>query len=108
MLLNDAGLIGVTVLSGIATSLIAYPLAIKSKLPFLPAILDRFVRFVPALAVLTALEFLWPFAGSGPIFSRVANFVLNKCTKNWWLNLLFINNALDAIDIVSGNKLKQK
>lgn len=58
-------------------------------------------RFAPALAVLTAFEFLWPLAGNGPIFSRVANFILNKCTKNWWLNLLFINNALDAIDIVS-------
>ena len=60
-----------------------------------------FFRFAPPMAVLTALEFLWPFAGSGPIFSRVANFVVKKCTKNWWFNLLFINNALDAIDIVS-------
>lgn len=101
-MLNDAGLVGVTVLSGIATSLIAYPLALKSKLPFLAAIIDRFLRFLPAMAVMTALEFLWPLAGNGPIFSRVATFVTNRCTKNWWRNFLFINNyVIDAIDIVS-------
>lgn len=54
------------------------------------------------MAVATALELLWPLVGNGPIFSRVSNFVLNKCTKHWWRNLLFINNyGIDTIDIVS-------
>lgn len=42
--LNDAGLTGVPMFSGIATALIAYPLALKSKLPFFPAIIDRALR----------------------------------------------------------------
>lgn len=51
---------------------------------------------------MTALELLWLFTGNGPLFTRVATFITNKCTKNWWLNLLFINNyIIDGTDIVS-------
>lgn len=43
-LLNDAGLTGVAMLTGIATALITYPMAKEKKLPFIPAIFDRFLR----------------------------------------------------------------
>lgn len=54
------------------------------------------------MAVLTALELLWPLSGNGPLFTRVAEFIKNRCTKNWWRNLIFFNNyVIDSVDIVS-------
>lgn len=44
VILNDAGLTGVCVMTGIATALITYPMAKEKKLSFLPAIVDRFLR----------------------------------------------------------------
>lgn len=56
------------------------------------------------MMIMTALELLWFLSGTGPLFTRVANFVTNKCTKNWWLNFLFINNYfIDSIDICGGS-----
>lgn len=54
------------------------------------------------MMAMTACELLWPLFGNGPLYSRVADHVADKCTKNWWRNLLFINNyGIDTIDIVS-------
>ena len=42
--------------------------------------------------------------GSGPFYKRVATFNLEKCSKNWWRNLLFINNySIGAVDICGGH-----
>lgn len=93
-----------TLLSGIASFAILYPMAKSKKLPYLAAIFDRFARFLPAMVSLTALEFLWHMVGSGPFFTRVAEFNNNRCRKNWWLNFLFMNNYfIRAIDICGGH-----
>lgn len=41
---------------------------------------------------LLALEFMWPLVGSGPIYSHVADDLLENCSNNWYLNALFITN----------------
>ena len=103
-LMNDAGLVTTSFISGAAVFLIVYPMAVTGKLSYSFAIIDRFIRFLPAMISLTALEFLWPLTGSGPFFKRVAAFNLDKCSRNWWLNLLFINNYfIDGIDICGGH-----
>ena len=55
------------------------------------------------MIAMTMCELLWPLFSDGPIYSRVANFVTDKCTKHWWMNLLFINNYLDTVDICGGS-----
>lgn len=87
--------------SGLATYMALIPLAKNNKLPYRFAIFDRFIRFVPTIMALTALEFLWPLMFAGPFFTRVADFNLEKCTRTWWHNLFFINNFFPVLDIVS-------
>ena len=41
---------------------------------------------------LLAIEFMWPLVGSGPIYSHVADDLLENCSNNWYLNVLFITN----------------
>lgn len=103
LLQNDSGLLGIPFLTGIATFTVLYPLAKGRRLPYSYAIFDRVSRFLPPLIVLTACEFIWPILGSGPFYSRVTVFNLAKCQRNWLYNLMFVNNALNAIDICSGH-----
>lgn len=102
--LNDAALSSVTFLTGFATFSILFPMAKKAKLPYLAAIADRFIRFLPPILVLTAFEFIWPIIGNGPLYTRVADFNLFKCENNWIYNLFFVNNIfLTSIDICGGH-----
>lgn len=103
LLQNDAGLLGLPFLTGYASFAMLYPMARRGRLPFKAAILDRVIRFMPPLLVLTACEFIWPILGSGPFYTRVSEFNLAKCEKNWFYNLLFVNNFINSIDICSGH-----
>src|SRR5689334_12087711 len=53
---------------------------------------------MPAIACLVCLEFLWPFSGSGPMFTSYANTIHKNCKAHWLSNLLFINNWNNAIE----------
>lgn len=99
-MVNDAGLLAVPFLTGVATFSMVFPMAQSGKLPYFAAVVDRIARFVPPMMVLTACEFLWPIVASGPLYTRVGNFNLEKCEKNWYYNMLFVNNYfLNSIDI---------
>ncbi|KAI1303725.1 hypothetical protein HDE_02217 [Halotydeus destructor] len=100
---NESGLNMITFLGGVTTYSIMVPLAKKKKLPFFSAIFDRWVRFAPSVLCITAIEFIWPVLWSGPLFTRVADFTIHKCTATWWKNLLFINNWFPVIDICAGH-----
>ncbi|KAI1303759.1 hypothetical protein HDE_02218 [Halotydeus destructor] len=102
-ILADSGLNIITFLGGVTSYSIMVPMARNKKLPFLFAIFDRWVRFVPSILVITAIEFIWPVLWSGPIFTRVADFTLKKCTENWWTNILFINNWYPVVDVCAGH-----
>ena len=79
----------------------AYSLAKERKLPYGFAIVDRYFRFLPGLIGLLALETLWPLMASGPLYTRVGNFITAKCAANGWINFLMVSNWLAALDIVS-------
>jgi hypothetical protein len=103
-LINDAGLVVTSFISGAAVFLIGYPMVRAGKFPYVFNLVDRYIRFLPAMLCLTALEFVWPLTGSGPFFKRIAQFNLQKCSRNWWLNTLFLNNYfIDGIDICGGH-----
>ncbi|GFY53416.1 nose resistant to fluoxetine protein 6 [Trichonephila inaurata madagascariensis] len=39
---------------------------------------------------------IWPILGSGPIYYDTIGGFVDDCYKNWWINLLFINNFVNA------------
>lgn len=90
-----------TLLSGFATLYYGLPFVEKGKFPILSAIIDRYFSYMPAIMAITAFDILWPFTGSGPLFTRVAEFIGNKCHKNWLYNLFLINNWIHPLDLVS-------
>lgn len=96
---NEAGLTQIPVLSGFAVFYYVFPLIRKKKFPVLFAIVTKFINSVPPILIVTSLDILWPLFGSGPLYNRVGNFVLNKCSKYWWWNLLLMNNFLPPLDI---------
>lgn len=49
-MLNDNGLMGAALLTGMATFTILHPMAQQRRLPVLAAVVDRFLRFLPAMA----------------------------------------------------------
>ena len=102
-LFNEGGLSGMTLLSGFATLYYGLPIVKKGNFPIMSAIIDRYLSYMPAIICMTAIDILWPFTGSGPLFQRVAKFVGDKCTKNWWWNIFLVNNWLHPLDIVSFN-----
>lgn len=63
--------------------------------------LDRVLKHLPALVAIVCLDLMWPLFGSGPFFTRVANFTLGKCSQYWWANLSFTTNFLSSIEMVS-------
>lgn len=58
-------------------------------------------RYLPSVVSLLALDFLWPVVGNGPMFSQVAKELLDKCTKSWWRNVLFLSNNSPVLETVS-------
>lgn len=106
VMLTDTGLLAFAFLSGLALFSILYPMLRRNPAMFsyTSAVMDRVMRFLPPILILTACEFIWPIMGSGPLYTRVANFHHQKCERNWMYNLFFINNYfIDGIDICAGH-----
>ncbi|XP_013135816.1 PREDICTED: nose resistant to fluoxetine protein 6-like [Papilio polytes] len=79
-----------------ATAISAY-----KKLPNLFfIILKRYVRLAVAYAYLIFYVCsVYPFTGSGPLWSRAVALDTDQCRKNWWLSLLMLNNYIDSENI---------
>lgn len=97
---NEAGLAMLNFLSGLAMYQVVLPL-VKARVSYLLLFVDRVLRHLPALVAIVCLDLIWPLTASGPFFTRVSTFVLNKCTLYWWANLTFVHNFLPSLDIVS-------
>ncbi|KAI1298484.1 hypothetical protein HDE_04186 [Halotydeus destructor] len=103
-LFNEVGLTALTFLSGATTFMLAYPAARKGKLPFVPAILDRILRHLPGVASIIALDFTWYLWFSGPLYSRVGQIHVDKCSKTWWKGILMVSNLWGpSIEICAGH-----
>ncbi|XP_018909774.2 nose resistant to fluoxetine protein 6 [Bemisia tabaci] len=54
---------------------------------------NKFLRVMPAyMFVLAYFIFIFPHSGDGPLWKTTTAADLKYCRKNWWMNLLFINN----------------
>ena len=103
MLFNDSGLVIFAFLAGFVTFMTVFPMMKKmKKFPFGFVIFDRWLRFIPSIMSLVCLEFVWPLLFDGPFMTRVGNFVKDKCSRTWFLNVLFIQNWFPVLDICGG------
>ena len=107
-LFNDNGLVVFAHLGGFATFHALFPIMNKlikekKKFPYTLAILDRYLRFIPSIMTIVAMEFIWTLSFDGPFFTRVSNFVLDKCTRSWWWQFTFMQNMFPGLDICAGH-----
>ncbi|KAB0804823.1 hypothetical protein PPYR_01793 [Photinus pyralis] len=57
------------------------------------AFIHRYVRLTIPLAVVVAITATWlPHFARGPLWDQVVGREYRSCRKNWWANLLYINN----------------
>ena len=55
--------------------------------------LHRYLRLVPAMAgMIIFMIGIYPYIGQGPVWVPLAEAKYEACAKNWWANILFINN----------------
>uniref|UniRef100_A0A1S4GUU3 Acyl_transf_3 domain-containing protein n=1 Tax=Anopheles gambiae TaxID=7165 RepID=A0A1S4GUU3_ANOGA len=57
----------------------------------------RYIRLTPAYAFILLLHATWlPKLQDGPLWPRGAEVERNFCRRNWWTNLLYVNNYVHA------------
>lgn len=90
-------------LGGVTTMYAIYPKIVDKAVAvsFRWLIFEKWVRIVPLILSLVALEFCWPLIGSGPFYKLGSKFVLDNCSKYWLLNVLQISNWSPALEKVS-------
>ncbi|XP_035216417.1 nose resistant to fluoxetine protein 6-like isoform X2 [Stegodyphus dumicola] len=65
----------------------------NGKINWLALCLHRIIRITPVYLFLLGFNILiFKYLGSGPFWGEAAN--VTECKKNWWWNLLYINNFL--------------
>ncbi|KAG8178209.1 hypothetical protein JTE90_026977 [Oedothorax gibbosus] len=61
-------------------------------------IFHRFWRLTPPYAMTIAIMILTPILGSGPVWKITLDPLIEPCRRNWWTNLLYVNNYVNAYD----------
>uniref|UniRef100_A0A1Y1K397 Acyltransferase 3 domain-containing protein n=1 Tax=Photinus pyralis TaxID=7054 RepID=A0A1Y1K397_PHOPY len=57
------------------------------------AFVHRYVRLTIPLAVVVAINATWlPHLARGPVWDQAVGNEYRSCRKNWWANLLYVNN----------------
>ena len=100
-LLNEAGLGLITFVGGFVTFWSANSLIKSGRFRVTHVLFEKWIRFMPSIMLMVAIDLLWPMYGSGPMFTGIANHLLNKCTRNSWMNFFFISNYVTAPENVS-------
>lgn len=58
-------------------------------------------RILPTyIAVILIFAFILPYMGDGPLWKMIVYPEAEFCRKNWWTNLLFINNYVNSNEMV--------
>jgi len=91
-LINVHGLHFISFLGGLSMGFSVYPALKKGKAKPISLIINRWLRNAPGMLCLLSLEFLWPLAGSGPLYTFVGQDILDNCHANWYRNVLFFTN----------------
>jgi len=67
----------------------------NGKINILQSIFNRIFRFWPSIWLTIMLLFLIPSMASGPLWEEYFDVQVDKCYKNWWTTITFINNWFD-------------
>ncbi|XP_025190645.1 nose resistant to fluoxetine protein 6-like [Melanaphis sacchari] len=66
-------------------------------LKFIFLIIYRIIRIYPMyITVIVIFAFILPYMGDGPLWKLIVYPEAEFCRKNWWTNLLFINNYVHS------------
>lgn len=61
-----------------------------------------FLRIFPVYATLIATYiFILPYLNDGPYWRMMIYRETERCQKNWWTNVLFINNYVNTDELVN-------
>ncbi|XP_015783716.1 nose resistant to fluoxetine protein 6 [Tetranychus urticae] len=66
---------------------------------YLNVIIRRAALLIPLLIPAIALEVILPLVGSGPIYQSINQYRSNVCLKNFWMNLLHIQNYRSGLEM---------
>lgn len=82
---------------------------LNSKIFMAKVIVYRYIRLVPVVIGFLLLNTTWMYRlGSGPFWDKINYTERQFCRKNWWINLLFMNNYLSGDEKVCLSKRTQK
>ena len=87
--------------SGMLTSFITfqYTGGRISQFSTIGFIVARWLRLTPQLLIFILITFLLPLIGSGPIWKETVSPIIETCSTNWWMNLLYVQNMWRAPQI---------
>jgi hypothetical protein len=85
------------VFSALLLSIMVYPTLKKKEVVsmkfFLKAVLHRYLRLASVMFIFLFFTSTWMHRfGSGFLWERVNYAERNFCRRNWWINVLFLNN----------------
>jgi peptidoglycan/LPS O-acetylase OafA/YrhL len=90
------------VFSGFLLCILSYPLLLQgerenSKKFFIKALIYRYLRLMPLMVFFLMIDSSWMYRlGSGPFWYKINFSERQFCRKNWWTNLLFLNNYISG------------
>ncbi|XP_025194462.1 nose resistant to fluoxetine protein 6-like isoform X2 [Melanaphis sacchari] len=86
------------VISGFLTFYFLYDELVNTKIINVPLLLLwRWLRLMPVYGLMIAFHtFVLLHLANGPLWKKIAIQESDYCQNNWWSNLLFINNYVDA------------
>ena len=101
-MLNEGGLgIGITYVGGFVTFWATEKAVNSNTINYVAAVFDRWIRYMPSIMVMVAIDIVWPFFGDGPMHTQVSKHLVGKCTRNAWMNFFMIGNMKSAPENVS-------
>lgn len=91
-------------LGGVVLIYVALPMLQKhhGKFNYFIYAIHRWVRLTPAMLGSISFITIMPALGSGPYWKQQMNWQSEGCQKNWWMNLLYINNWVYPVDEMCG------
>lgn len=89
------------VFSGFLFCILSFPLLLEERENtfkfFIKAVVYRYVRLMPLMTFFLMFNSSWMYRfGSGPFWDKMSFAERQFCRKNWWTNLLFLNNYVSG------------
>ncbi|XP_065216089.1 nose resistant to fluoxetine protein 6-like [Planococcus citri] len=81
-------------LSGFLTFYYGYhPMKVGGMVYLVLSVVFRYLRLMPVFAIVIAyVVFVLPYTSDGPIWNARVMLEAENCRKNWWLDILLLNN----------------